>query len=224
MATLHNFRDDECDGEGSEESPLRQDFGDFASFEPSGPNSIKISSNPIYGATTRKDGSKVSPTYNDFNSSKVPLRADFEDFEGASMESLRSSRDTLDLPFAEDSLKSVKTSPFVEKKSNNSDNNTLGKNSALSSGSIAKRNFFESPRFSTIKNEDPEYENRTPEVVLTSGEPIKDTNVRRVEFPSIDDVDDKNINEKGENKSKVDYKSKPETLNNGYISGKTTQC
>ncbi|XP_048513218.1 insulin-like receptor [Athalia rosae] len=228
MATLHDLREDDVDGEGegSEESPLRQDFGDFASFEPAGPNSIKISSNPIYGATTRNENSKVSPNFHEFNSSKVPLKADFEDFEGASMESLRSSRDTLDLPFAEESLKSVKNSPFVEKKNNSRGNlsdGSIGK--TLSPGSIARKNFLETPRFSTIKTEDPDYENKIPEVVLsTSGDQIKDSNIRRIEFPSIDDVEDKNINEIGGNKSKVDYKSKPETLNNGYISGKTTQC
>ncbi|XP_046628690.1 insulin-like receptor isoform X2 [Neodiprion virginianus] len=230
METLRNLQDEEADQEGSEESPLREDFGDFASFEPSGPNSIKISSNPIYGATTRNDNSKVSPNFHEFNSSKVPLKADFDDFEGASMESLRSSRDTLDLPFAEDSLKSVKNSPFVDKRNNSrvnstGDNSVLGKNS-INPNNVVKRNFSESPRFSKIKSEDPDYENKSPEVFVTSGDTIKNTNVHRVEFPSIDGIDDKNINDNGGNKSKVDYKSnnKQEGLNNGYISGKTTQC
>lgn len=251
METLHDMRDDDGEVEGSEESPLRQDFGDFASFEPAGPNSIKISSNPIYGATTRSsDNAKLSQSFNEFNSSKVPLKADFDDFEGASMESLRSSRDTLDLPFAEESLKSIKNSPYVDKRNNSSrgnlSDNSIGKTTNTTSnkqhpspGSVAKRNFLQSPRFSTIKKDDPDYENKTPQTLINNTTSLYNdtinndntTNItRRVEFPSIDDIEDNNVIDKGTGNisvknSKIDYnKTKSDCLNNGYISGKTTQC
>ncbi|XP_014476872.1 PREDICTED: insulin-like peptide receptor isoform X2 [Dinoponera quadriceps] len=116
MAALQDLREEEIEGE--EDSPLRQDFGDFASFEPT---SIKDDTSPRY-INAYGENSKAVSSFHDMNSSKVPLKAGFDDFDGVSGDSLASSKDTLNLPFVEDSLKSVKSSPFIHNKSTSRSN------------------------------------------------------------------------------------------------------
>jgi hypothetical protein len=116
LVTLQDLHEDEAEGE--EDSPLRQDFGDFSSFEPI--TSVKNGSSGHFGMEPFTGNSKVASTpfsFLDLNSSKAPLKAGFDDFDGVSAGSLASSKDTLNLPFVEDSIKSVKNSPFAQKKS-----------------------------------------------------------------------------------------------------------
>lgn len=119
---MQESREEEAEGE--EDSPLRQDFGDFSSFEPMARR--KNGSSGHFGMEPFTDNSK-SPTslalgFLDLNSSKAPLKAGFDDFDGVSAGSLASSKDTLNLPFAEDSVKPVKNSPFAQKKSSSKGN------------------------------------------------------------------------------------------------------
>lgn len=118
--------------EGQEDSPLRQDFGDdFSSFEPT----IGINKN---GTTAHfnKENFRNSPRttlgFEDLDSSKTPLKASFDDFDGVSAASLASSKDTLNLPIAEDSVRSVKNSPFAQKKTNSKGNISHGSVGRLS--------------------------------------------------------------------------------------------
>lgn len=68
MVALQDLREEEM--EGGEDSPLRQDFGDFASFEPC---SIKNNLSPRYGADSYGEtSSKAISNFHDMNSTKVP--------------------------------------------------------------------------------------------------------------------------------------------------------
>ncbi|EFN89247.1 Insulin-like receptor [Harpegnathos saltator] len=215
MAALQDLREEEVEGE--EDSPLRQDFGDFASFEPA---SIENNTSPRY-TNTYGENSKVASTFHDMNSSKVPLKAGFDDFDGISGDSLASSKDTLNLPCVEDSLKSVKSSPFIQNKSTSRSNVSyvsLGK--SASPQSLVKRNFLDSPNPSCKPRGNPDYENRSPEIML--GLEKKETAPMHVNFPSMDAIDIDINGDKSESKSMGGYVNKPETLNNGYIGNTTT--
>ncbi|KAK2579468.1 hypothetical protein KPH14_010782 [Odynerus spinipes] len=222
MATLQDLHEEEAEGE--EDSPLRQDFGDFANFEPS---SIKNSLSPRYTIESYGENSNVMSNFHDMNSSKVPLKAGFDDFDGVSGDSLASSKDTLNLPFVEDSLKSVKNSPFVNSKSvsrgNVSQTSITGK--STSPQSLAKqqqqRPYVDSPNSLKSKTQNPDYENSSPEI-LASVERMT-TIPLQLELPSVDTVDiGIDIDKKDGLSSTVEYVNKPETLNNGYIGGGTT--
>ncbi|KAG7198161.1 hypothetical protein KM043_005580 [Ampulex compressa] len=208
LMTLQDLREEESEAE--EDSPLRQDFGDFASFEPT---SIKNSLSPRYGIDLYGENSKATLNCHDMNSSKVPLKAGFDDFDGVSAGSLTSSKDTLNLPFVEDSLKSVKSSPFISRKSasrGNISQASIGKSACPQS--LGKRSFLDSP-----KRANHDYKNRSPEMVI-SGEK-KAAVPLHVDFPSIDAID---VDvEKRDATSTAEYANTPETLNNGYI-GRTT--
>lgn len=117
LVTLQDLREE--DAEGDEDSPLRQDFPEFSTFEPVTTNgsSGHFGMEPFTDSTT-----KTALGLFDLNSSKAPLKAGFDDFDGVSAGSLASSKDTLNLPFAEDSIKSVKNSPFSHKKSSSKSN------------------------------------------------------------------------------------------------------
>ncbi|XP_036146603.1 insulin-like receptor [Monomorium pharaonis] len=214
MVALQDLREEEMEGE--EDSPLRQDFGDFASFEP---RSIKNNLSPQYGVDSYGETSKVTSNFHDMNSTKVP-KAGFDEFGGISGDSLVSSKDTLNSPFV-GSLKSV-SSPFIYKKSTSRGNvsqGSLGK--SASPQSSVKRNFLDSPNPSKLR-EDPDYENRSPEII--SGIEKKDIISLHVEFPSVDVMDIQINGDKTENNKKHtgDYINKSETLNNGYIGSTTT--
>ena len=118
LVTLQDLREEEAEDE--EDSPLRQDFGDFSSFDPV--NSVENGSSGHFGMEPFADNSKPVGAIGFLNSSKAPLKAGFDDFDGVSAGSLASSKDTLNLPFAEDSVKSVRNSPYTQKKSSSRGN------------------------------------------------------------------------------------------------------
>ncbi|KMQ92816.1 insulin-like receptor protein [Lasius niger] len=210
MIALQDLRDEEIEGE--EDSPLRQDFGDFASFDPC---SIKNTFSPRYGADSY--GETSTSNFHDMNSSKVP-KAGFDEFVGVSGDSLVSSKDTLNSPFVEGSLKSVRSSPFIYKKSTSRSNVSQG--SLAKSGSphsLVKRNFLDSPNRS---RGDPDYENRSPETV--SAIEKREITPLHVEFPSVDAMDIQINGDKKESRRTSEYANKSEALNNGYIGNTAT--
>lgn len=214
MVALQDLREEEIEGE--EDSPLRQDFGDFASFDPC---SIKNNLSLRYGADSYGETSRATSNFHDMNSTKVP-KAGFDEF-GISGDSLVSSKDTLNSPFVEGSLKSVRSSPFIYKKSTSRSNvsqGSLGKPG--SPQSLVKRNFLDSPNPSKLRD-DPDYENRNPEII--SGLKKKEITSLHVEFPSVDVMDIQINGDKTEsNKHTGDYMNKSEMLNNGYIGNTAT--
>lgn len=215
MAALQDLREEEVEGE--EDSPLRQDFDDFASFEPT---SIKNNLSPRYGINSYGENSKATPNFHDINSSKVPLKAGFDDFDGVSGDSLASSKDTLNLPFVEDSLKSVKSSPFIRNKSisrGNVSQASLGK--SVSPQSLFKRNYLDSPNHPSKSRGNSDYENRSPEIMSSIEKKIAPLHV---DFPSVDNLDIDINSDISDNKNAGEYMNKPETLNNGYIDNTTT--
>lgn len=218
LATLQDLQEEEAEGE--EDSPLRQDFGDFASFEPA---SIKNSFGSRFRMDSYGENSKtIATNCHDMNSSNVPLKAGFDDFDGVSADSIASAKDALNLPFVEDSLKSVRSSPFVNAKSASRSNLSQLSTSNRSATSpkncpSGKRSFLGSPNSSKIA---PDYENGSPEILSAAEK--RETVPLRLDFPSIDAIDIDNGMEKKEALSPVEYVNKPETLNNGYIGGTTT--
>lgn len=218
MSALRDLREDE--GEDDEDSPLRQDFGDFADIEPT---YLKNNSNARYDGEPYGENSKVVTKFHDLNSSKIPLKAGFDDFDGVSAGSLNSSKDTLDFPFVEDSLKSVKVSPSNRNKSSSRGSLSLKSmkqqpRSPASCSEIAV-SMQDSPGLSLkSRKNSPDYENHTPEVLsmIEGKEPIK----LRINFAPIDDIDV--VDNAATNNDKCSQPDKPETLNNGFISGTTT--
>lgn len=211
MIALQDLREEEIEGE--EDSPLRQDFGDFASFEPC---SIKNNLSPRYVADSY--GETSTSNFHDMNSSKVP-KAGFDEFVGVSGDSLVSSKDTLNSPFVEGSLKSIRSSPFIYKKSTSRSNVSQG--SLAKSGSpqsLVKRNFLDSPNPS---RNDPDYENRSPESMSVIEK--REITPLHVEFPSLDPIDIQINGDKKESRRTMnEYANKSETLNNGYIGNTAT--
>ncbi|XP_011494410.1 PREDICTED: insulin-like peptide receptor [Ceratosolen solmsi marchali] len=194
LVTLQDLHEDEA--EGDEDSPLRQDFGDFSSFEPI--TSVKNGSSGHFGMEPFTGNSKVLSTpfsFLDLNSSKAPLKAGFDDFDGVSAGSLASSKDTLNLPFVEDSVKSVRNSPFAQKKSSSKGNvsqGSAGRTSLSPQSSIviaAPGNLGNrpSPSLKDSRRSDPEYENRSPDAVEHQHQPRSIG--LRVSFPSMDAID-----------------------------------
>lgn len=220
LATLQDLQEEEAEGE--EDSPLRQDFGDFASFEPT---STKNSFGSRFRMDSYGENSKTTPpNCHDMNSSNVPLKAGFDDFDGVSADSIASAKDALSLPFVEDSLKSVKSSPFVNartgSRSNLSQLSTSNRSGSPKNPS-GKRSFLGSPNSSKLAA-NPDYENGSPEILSAAIEK-RETVPLRLDFPSIDAIDIDNGMEKREALSPVEYVNKPsETLNNGYIGGTAT--
>lgn len=166
------------------------------------------------------ENSKTNSNCHDMNSSNVPLKAGFDDFDGVSADSIASGKDVLNLPFVEDSLKSVKSSPFINAKSTSRSNlSQLSiSNRSGSPKNPSKRSFLSSPNSSKLVN--PDYENGSPEILSAAEK--REAVPLRVDFPSMDTINIDNGMEKKEMKSPVEYVNKPETLNNGYISGTTT--
>lgn len=220
MGALQDLREDEC--EGDEDSPLRQDFGDFASIEPA---CLKNNSHSRYGPGSYGENSKVVPNFHDLNSSKVPLKAGFDDFDGVSADSINSSKDTLDFPFVEDSLKSVKNSPTINKKSRSRGDlslKSMGQSrSPPNNTQVLTPTLQPSPaRSAKSQKNSPDYENRTPEIVSIIEE--KEAISLRINFPSIDALDIETVDDGKDKRVQVEYTDKPETLNNGFISGTKT--
>ncbi|XP_043252983.1 insulin-like receptor isoform X2 [Colletes gigas] len=214
LSTLQDLQEEETEGE--EDSPLRQDFGNFASVEPS---SIKNIFEFRYGMDSYGENSKATVNCHNANSSNVPLKACFDDFDGVSANSIASGKDALNLPFAEESLKSVRSSPFMDARSvsrSNLSQLSMGNKSGSSPMNTNKRNFLSSPNSSKLAS--PDYENGSPEIPSTVEK--REMMPLRVDFPSMDAIDIDN--EKDSIQSTVEYVNKPETLNNGYISGATT--
>ncbi|XP_011300657.1 insulin-like receptor [Fopius arisanus] len=214
--SLQELREDEI--EEDEDSPLRRDFDDFASIEPA---CLRNSANSRYSSEPCGENSKLVTNFHDFNSSKIPLKAGFDDFDGVSGGSLSSSKDTLDFPFVEDSLKSVKNSPSILKNSytpRESVSPASGKNSLSPQNRIGS---LTSNRGRNIQHaKTPDCQNRTPEEV--SSIENKDTVSLKIIFPTPIEVEADIITNDDKDKSPVDYTKKPENLNNGYISGTTT--
>lgn len=208
---------------GGEDSPLRQDFGDFGDFADFMPLSLKRNSSPRYALDLYSNGSKLS-NFHDLNLSKVPQKAGFDDFDGVSVESNKaSSKDTLNLPFAEDSVKSVKNSPFAQKKSlsreSMSGESSLAK--SVSPQNSAQKSFIDSPSPSKTPRVDPDYENRSPEIIALNTKAEKTP--LRMNFSSLNTIDIEISNDSDkEKKRQSDYGNRTETLNNGYIGNATT--
>lgn len=211
MSTLRDAHEEEV--EGDEDSPLRQDFDNFASFEPSSP---KNSFSPQFRMDSYGENSKTLNCH-DMNCSNVPLKAGFDDFDGVSPDSITPGGDTLSLPFPEESLRSVRSSPIFinEKVTLRSNLSQLSmSNKSGSPKNSGKRRFLSSPN--SAKLTVPDYENGSPESLST----VEKTVPLRIDFPAIDAIDiDNGI---GDSISTVDYVNKSETLNNGYIGGATT--
>lgn len=216
LVTLQDLQEEEAEGE--EDSPLRQDFGDFASFEPA---SIKNSFGSRFRMDSYGENSKTTPNCHDMNSSNVPLKAGFDDFDGVSADSIASvAKDALNLPFVEESLKSVKSSPFINaSRGNLSQLSTSNRSATSPKNPSGKRSFLGSPNSSKIAA-NPDYENGSPEILSAAEK--RETVPLRLDFPSIDAIDIDNGMEKKEALSPVEYVNKPETLNNGYIGGTAT--
>ena len=215
MVPLQELREEEAEGE--EDSPLRQDFGDFADFEPL---RLKKNSTPRYALDSYSDGSKTS-NFQDLNSSKIPLKAGFDDFDGVSVESMASSKDTLNLPFAEDSVKSAKNSPFGQKNSSSRGNvSQTSMAKSISPQNSAKQTFINSPSPSKTLRVEPDYENRSTEILSLKKNMEKDP--LRMNFSSLDAIDIESNEGDKEKKRQSDCVNRSETLNNGYIGGATT--
>ncbi|XP_053999330.1 insulin-like receptor [Hylaeus anthracinus] len=215
LSTLQDLPEEEAEGE--EDSPLRQDFGDFASFDPS---SIKNSFESRYRIDAYSDNSKATMNCHNTNSSHVPLKAGFDDFDGVSANSIVSGKDTPNMPFMEDSLKSVKSSPFIDARSGSRSNLSqlsMSNKSGNSAMNANKQSFLNSPNFSKLAS--PDYENGSPEIL--SAVENRETVTLRVDFPSMDTIDIGN-EKKDSIPLAIEYVNKSETLNNGYIGGATT--
>nr|XP_031833558.1 insulin-like receptor [Nomia melanderi] len=214
LSNLQDMQEEEAEGE--EDSPLRQDFGDFESFEPG--SISKNSFSPRY----RLDSYGGTCNCRNMNSSSIPLKAGFDDFDGVSADSVASGKDTLNLPFVEDSLKSVKSSPFMNAKSasrSNLSQLSVG-NKSVSPRNTGKRSYLGSPNSSKLAN-NPDYENGSPEILNAAEK--REMVPLRVDFPPIDAVDVEAAIDKKDNAAQAaEYVNKPETLNNGYIGSTTT--
>ena len=220
MSALQGLRENAV--EDDEDSPLRQDFGDFASIEPA---CMKNNSNSRYGSDSYGENSKVV-NFHDLNSSKIPLKAGFDDFDGVSVGSLNSSKDTLDFPFAEDSLKSVKNSPSIKKMSPSRGSLSLKSIGqpprSPSNNTELSLNLQESPKRSVKSQKNsPDYENHTPQVIsmLEGKEAIASLHIN---FPTIDAIDVDTVDDVKEKRSQTEYTDKSETMNNGFISNTST--
>lgn len=213
MVTAQDLGEEEIEGE--EDSPLRQDFDEFASFEPT---SIKHNISPRYGIDMYGENSKATSNIHDMNCSKIPLKAGFDDFDGVSGDSLASSKDTLNLPFVEDSLKSVKSSPFIHNKNTSRGNvSQISLEKSASPQSLFKQNFLDSPNHPSKSRGSSDYENRSPEIVSSI-----EKKMTPLDFPSMDALDIYINSDKNDNKNADEYVKKSETLNNGYIGNTTT--
>ncbi|XP_058788861.1 insulin-like receptor [Phymastichus coffea] len=243
LVTLQGVREEDVEGE--EKAPLRQDFPEFSSFEP-----VTNGSSGHFGMESFTDSTTKTPkalTFIDLNSSKTPLRAGFDDFDGVSAGSLASSKDALNLPFTEDSVQSVKNSPFAHQKSSSKSNvsqSSAGRSSlSPQSPSITAVNSGNRPSSSLISStrSDPEYENRSPEA-LDQQLQSRDITGLHVSFPSMDAIDSDEPSptattttpppRSSDTESSVKYQVKPSPtsdqqqpttpLNNGYIGGANT--
>ncbi|KAH0546689.1 hypothetical protein KQX54_013704 [Cotesia glomerata] len=218
MASLEDLREDEQ--EGDEGLPLREDFGDFASVEPS---CFKNSTDSRYDLKPYDDNPGIPASFHDLNSSKMPLKAGFDDFDGVSVGSFCSSKDTLNFPFVEESLKSVKNSPSIKNNSTTRQNvSPLSSKNSLSPQNKKNQLILRSHvRNKSIQNiKDMDYENQSTELV--SNAEMQDINSTQLEYPSLDNVDVTVSVQEAEQQSQTDYLDKNESLNNGYISGTTT--
>lgn len=102
--TLRYLLEDEREGG---DSSLKGEFGDFASYEPPGIKSSLCS--PHFALESYGENSHTIPDHHyEVNSSiskeKIPLKAGFDDFD---INSVMSSKNTLDLPCAEDNMNSI---------------------------------------------------------------------------------------------------------------------
>ncbi|CAK9825863.1 Insulin-like receptor [Anthophora retusa] len=101
------------------------------------------------------ENSQATSNSHDMNSSNVPLQAGFDEFDGV---------DALNIPFVEDSQKSVKSSSFINAKSASRSNlSQLSiSNRSGSPRNPSKRSYLNSPNSSKLANSD--YENGSPEI------------------------------------------------------------
>ncbi|XP_034934198.1 insulin-like receptor [Chelonus insularis] len=215
IATLEDLREDER--EGDEGSPLREDFEDFANIDPT---CFKSSGNLKYDLEFYGEHSKLPINFHDLNFSKTPLKAGFEDFDGVSAGSL-SSKGTLDFPFVEENLKSLKNSPSIKNNSVPHVNTSplSGKNS-VSPQNKTNQMFLRNRGPNKSHKNSPDYENRSPEIL--SNIEANDVGSTRIDCPSLDNVDVIVSVQDTDTQLQTDYLEKGESLNNGYISGTTT--
>ncbi|KAK0096847.1 hypothetical protein PV326_004167 [Microctonus aethiopoides] len=219
LAMLEDLREEEREGD-DEDSPLRGDFDDFASIEPV---CLKNSSDSRYCIELYGENSKIVANFHDLNSSKIPLKAGFDDFDGVSAGSLCSSKDTLNFPFVEDSLKSVKNSPSIKNNSTPQTRSNISPksgNNSISPQNKVDQAIIKNRGRNKLQKNSPDYENRSPEV--TSNNDGMDVVSMRIDFPSIDNVIVDTPIEVCDKQPQTEYSDKSETLNNGYISGKAT--
>lgn len=189
LAELQDLREEEMEMEMEEEdSPLHPaGDGDFTSMVP-----IRLRNH------LNSNRYEDEPERTDENSPKAPLKAAFDDFEIALGDSLSSSKDTLDLPYAEDSLKSsTRSSPCTRRQKSISPKSTSPQSiRPVESPSVALSSL-------TPNREEPDYENRSPEMFTPENDATSLKMVPRREFDEPE--------------------KRSGTLNNGYISGATAK-
>lgn len=200
---------------------VQRNIADFTILEPL---SIKNSLSPRY-TDSYDDNTKSATSFHDLNSSKTPLRAGFDDFDGVSGNSL-TSKDTLDLPFTHASITSLKSSPYSNEKHSLPGNASQASSVQSTSSRIrlSQHNIFESPlrMTKTLLQGTPLKDLKKPQVPLLNNE-ANETSSIHAEFPSVESViDDDPETPINDQNSHSDYVNKPETLKNGYISATST--
>ncbi|XP_014208001.1 insulin-like receptor [Copidosoma floridanum] len=191
----------EAPEDAGESSPLRQDFNqDFSSsFDPlnNGKATTETSIAPLMEShysmepfdfhKTVSNSPRAPLGFLDLDSSKTPLKAGFDDFDvvSSAAASLASSKDTLNLPFVEDNVGSVKSSPYNRKES--SSRGSVSQRSASrtslspqspsimvgpsSPGNRPSPSLVASSRSDLESdNRSPNYENHSPELVQGSSQ------------------------------------------------------
>lgn len=201
---------------------VQRNIADFAILEPL---SIKNSLSPRY-TDSFDDNTKSATSFHDLNSSKTPLRAGFDDFDGVSGNSL-TSKDTLDLPFTNASIMSLKSSPYSNEKNSLPGNASQASSVQSTSSRLrhSQHNIFDSPLkiTKTLLQGTPLKDIKSPQVPLLNSE-TNETSSIHAEFPSVESVNDDDDPETpiNDQNSHSDYVNKPEALKNGYISATST--
>lgn len=211
----------EEESENNERSPLHVN-SDFANSDPMGMQSSMNSNCGSDGDFDDQDHIIGDYHNNRSDPSIVPLK-NFH-FDGASGCSLASSKGTLDFPFVEDSLQSVRTSPSIPKNSFTPRSNISpisGNNSINLREKIDKLTFDnnQSNENNKIKktNDCPDYENHNPELMAS----LENRDIQlRINFTQLDERVNLNGVLNDTNEKDSDYTEKME-LNNGYIGSST---
>uniref|UniRef100_A0ABD2XMG2 Tyrosine-protein kinase receptor n=1 Tax=Trichogramma kaykai TaxID=54128 RepID=A0ABD2XMG2_9HYME len=193
LVTMEDLREGE---EDDEQAPLRP-FGDFTVFRPM---YVKNGSNARYGIDGLEEVQRdpaMAIGVVDLDSSKAPLRAGFDDFDGVSAGSLASSKDTLNLPFVEDGVRSNRSVQLAQLKSSSKGNvsqGSLGRSSLSpqSPGIVSAPSNSgnrPSPSLASSGRSDADYVNHSPEVQDGLHPNTIQMNNLRVSFASLSAAD-----------------------------------